>query len=143
MHQMQRGLLIVVVLMVFGATIVLPDLECAAKLQEQWEILQTEQFMKGICRNKECSYEAYALLQGALNYSGTSSDIEVEEYQKEQDMAGNEYYYGISWSEIQENLFCEGKHCFNDDSIIVICVNRHSRSGNVKNKYYDIVSGKD
>ena len=143
MRQIQRVLLMAAVVVMIGVGIVLPQLESAKKLQSQWELLQAERFMERICRNKECSYEEYVLLHGVLNYTGISSVIWVEEYQKEQDMAGNTYYYGISWGEIQEILFLEGRYCFHEDSVIVLGVNRNSGSGNQKNKYYDIVSGKD
>lgn len=143
MQIIQRVLLVAAVIMIIGWGICFPCMEGMSKLQHQWELLQTERFLNQICRDKECSYEEYTLLHGALNYYGTDSTIEMEEYQKEQDMEGNNYYYGITWNEIREKLFAEGQYCFSEDSVIVLCVDRNDITGSQKNKYYDIVSGKD
>jgi len=143
MQQIQRFFLIAAVIVIIALGTLLPHVESAKKLQTQWELLQVERFMELVCRNKECSYEDYVLLHGALNYAGTSSVIEIEEYRTEQDMEGNVYYYGISWDELREMLFFDEQYYFSDNSVLVVCVNRNGGIGNQKRKYYDIVSGKD
>ena len=143
MQQIQRIFLIGAVIVIVSLGILLPHVENAKKLQNQWEQLQVERFMEQICRKQDCSYEEYVLLHGALNYTWIGSVIEMEEYRVEHDMEGNVYYYGISWDEIKEILFLEEQYRFSDNSVLVVCVNRSSGIGNQKRKYYNIVSGKD
>lgn len=135
MRILQRVALIVLVLAGIMIGWKLLYTEQKEKISKQWEALQTEKFMKKICRNGYCSYEEFALYEAALNGIGKHSTVRLEEAQREWDLSGKVYYYQISWEEIEEQMIRTGIYDFQEESILKVSVN--------KGNYYDIVFRKD
>ena len=140
MQIIQRMLLVLLMIFGLGFGILLLNLEQEEKVQKQWEALQIERFVGKISRRGTCTYEEYLLCHEALNYSGNTSVIAIETYQKEEDMSGEKYYYMISWEEIQEMLYRNGRFDFDEESVIVVSVSRKNKMKSLETKYYNIVA---
>lgn len=134
----QRVLLIISFFAVLLFGIITFNQKKEEKLQNQWEVIQTELFLNKICRRMSISEEEYFKFNTSLNYSDVVSKIEIEEYRREEDMKGNSYYFVVSWNELQKLLAEEGNCQFNEESVIRITVENTTR--NIKNVYYGIVS---
>lgn len=134
----QRVLLIVSFFAVLLFGIITFNQKKEEKLQNQWEVIQTELFLNKICRRMSISEEEYFKFNTSLNYSDVVSKIEIEEYRREEDMKGNSYYFVVSWNELQKLLAEEGNCQFKEESVIRITVENTTR--NIKNVYYGIVS---
>ncbi len=143
MQVFQRMLLVIIIIVGLILSLMFPKLERAEKIAKQWETSQIERFVGKICRLGNCTYEEYLVCHRALNDTGNISGIEIEAYQKEKDMSGENYYYMTSWEEIREALYQKGKFTFSKESVVVINVKRKSKIKTVKNEYYDIVSGRN
>ncbi len=141
MHSAQRVLLVIVMIFICGIAVSCHEQE--NKLQGQWETVQTERFLKKLCRTEYISREEYLQYTTALNYKGTASEIRIEEYQREWDAEGSLYYYLISWEEILRTLTEKGNYTFETGSVVKITISRQSRRNQVRNSYHGIISGKE
>lgn len=106
------------------------------RFHQQWEKIHTERFLKKIGKKGYCAYEDYLLLCEVLNYRGVESAIYLEEYQEEQDLQGQSYYYFIPWNELGEKLEKNQIYVFTEGSVIRIKVCRRSRKIEAVQDYY-------
>lgn len=138
----QRILLCIVlfVILVGGTKLLYKEQE--EHLTEYWECIQAEQFISSICRTGQCTYAEYETFLNSLNYAGTFSKIELEEYQVESDLTGKHYRYPVVWSEILKCMMEEGVYYFRQGSVIEMRISRTKRLGNEQNRYYDFVKMK-
>ncbi len=138
----QRVLLtaVVMIFVVFSLYLVCNGTE--EKLQTQWEKIQTELFLEGVCRTGQVSLDRYSQYISILNSSGCCFEIVMEEYQQEQDWEGNEYYYPVSWDELKRCLLEQESWMARENSVIKITVLQKKNGTMIKNDYYGIVSGK-
>ena len=124
MHIVQRMLLLLMIILLLTMGLGMVCREKESRLRNQWERIQTQLFLQKICRNRSLVQEEFISYVYALNCGGTGSEIIVEQYRAEQDLAGNLYYYLISWEELQKILW-QGKDCiFEPGSIIRIKIGR-------------------
>ena len=69
MRIMQRVVMIVLLVVLFGMGRVFIVFVQEEKLMEQWEKMQTERFMVKLCRDGKCTYEDFLLYADALNHN--------------------------------------------------------------------------
>ena len=62
------------------------------------------------------------LFHKALNLGSVSSEIRLEEYQKESNSAEKPCYYLVLWDEISEQLVEDGVYEFEKGSVINVCI---------------------
>lgn len=143
MQIVQRALLIMTMIIVLMVGTIVICREKEEKLQKQWECVQTERFLGKICRNGSISLDEYMEYNTTLNHAGTVSKIRIEEYQREQDITGRNYYYLVSWEELQDCFMKEGACDFKTESVIKISVEQKSMGQSMKNSYYGVIYGKE
>lgn len=115
----------------------------ADNLSKEWEAAQTERFLNKLCRTGQCSQEEYRIFFEALKCSGNTIEISIEEYKTEQDLEKKRYYATVSWEEIKNFLWKEGRYDFSEHSIVLVEVlqsgrivkNKSRRFGRVIKKY--------
>lgn len=133
--------LVIIVFLVTGIDMVCKEKE--EKIKIQWERMQTELFLQELCRNKYLGQNDYMIFAESLMHSKASSEISIEEYKKEQDLAGNIYYYFISWEELQESIWKEEGYFFEPGSVIRIKVEHQGKNKSVTNCYYGLITGEE
>ena len=110
--------------------------------QGQWEAVQTERFIKKICKSGMLSLQEYMLYCNMWVSDGSSYEIKIEEYRKEQDIQGRCYYYLVTWEELK-NTFRREEFCtFEEESVIRMEVRKQGCVERI-NEYYGIVSGEE
>lgn len=143
LRTVQRGLLVLVLVGFLVSGTLMVQQGNVERMQKQWERHQVERFLGKICRTGCLSYIDCQKFLSSLNYTGMTSEITLEEYQREQDMKGKKYYYLISWEEMQKTM-SEIEQCkVKNGSIIVLSINKSGRGWKEKTSYYGIVSGKE
>ena len=134
-------LLLLVMLFLFGISITVFEKE--ERLLQQWEVIQTECFMQKLCKTGQCSYEDIWTYMEALNGFYDTYVIRIEEFQRETDIAGNLYYYYVSWEEVQKQLMEREGYVFTKESVLAITVSRNRGEQSTEQKYYDVVVGEN
>jgi len=138
-HIAQRTLLVTTVTVLFLSGIFFVYGYRAEKICEQWETLQTELFVEQAARTRKLTEEEYTSYVESLNYSGVRSEVRIEEYQKEEDVAGDIYFRLVSSEEIEEEFSNFGEIYFRPESIIKITVCRTFGKRNRINIYVKTV----
>ena len=93
-------------------------------LVEKQENVYMERFVSKICRTGSITYEEYLLFHKALSQRGNQIEIRIDEYQREQDLEGKNYYPPVIWEELWKVLQVEKMYYFAEDSIVKVVVNR-------------------
>lgn len=124
MRVAQRYLLLSVTALILVPCALFLTKEAGDRMEEQYEKMYLERFVSDICRTGRLTYEEYYLFHHALSQNGNRIEITISEYQREQDLEGNNYYVPIVWKEIQAVLY-ENKQCyFAENSIVKVTVKR-------------------
>lgn len=142
MRIMQRLILILSLGVFFVFGMAWNNQRMAVKLQKQWENKNVDTMLKKICRTGMISLRDYVVLRESLASKITIAEIKVEEYQKEQDLDGNFFYYLITWQELGEWLLAEEQYFFQTDSVIKITVDCMVQGQQIENTYYGKIEGK-
>ena len=122
MTHLQRSVMVMILAGIFLFGILFCSKESSEKIREQWIHIKTEQFLEKMCRVGKCSYEELQLFHKALNLGSVSSEIRLEEYQKESNSAEKPCYYLVLWDEISEQLVEDGVYEFEKGSVINVCI---------------------
>lgn len=140
MQTVQRMLLVLLasVCLVTGITVVFE--KKWEKRYSQWENLKTEQFLQQICRTGSVSLAEYTDYGIGLSLMGAGFEIQIEEYQREQDLDGKSYYYLVTWEEVKSRLQEDGRYVFQRESVLKLVVNRERFGKTGKSEYYIIIS---
>ncbi len=133
--------LVVIVLLMVGAKMTVRDRE--EKMRTQWESVQTERFLKQICRRESLSWNEYMYFFETLNRSGSKLNIRIDIYRTEQDLAGEVYYFLRSWEELQEYYYEESTWYLETGSIIRVEIGWQTEDKSGKNVYYGRITGKE
>lgn len=128
-------LLIILILLLCYAT---ESLDTGKKEQvlNDWETIQTEQFLNRLCRNGICSFDEYLRFYQSLLPGKNMLEIRIEEYKREQDLGNSAYYSLVSWEDIKDIILTDGKYWFTEESIILIEVQQTGRTGKKTNRRF-------
>jgi len=141
-HSAQRTLLIIMIAMILLLGISEIHMEKSEKLKEQWETIQTEQFMRQVVRTGRLDKKEYIAYKESLNYSGVSTEVRIEEYQKEEDITGKIHFRLLSSQEIEREIFNSGEILFRAGSLIKITVFRNTGRKNSHKEYIETIERK-
>lgn len=143
MQVVQRGVMLIlaVLLLLSGKCAMLR--EHMKQQQEQWEEMQTERFLGKIAGTGACTYDDLIVYQESLQHSGAGQEIRLEEYRKEEALAGEEYWYLVTWEEILDVLIKEGRYEFQRGSALELNVRNSVGIGGMRRSYYEVVMGKE
>ena len=138
MRSLQRIVLVsgIVVFLFLGTSVVYRQKEDV--LWEQWEQVLAERILGKVCRTGKITWADYRQLLTGLENGGVTG-IEIEEYCREEDIHGKEYYYLVSWEEHKQEFRTEGYCLFEEGSIVEIRIRRKERFGESCNLYGTIV----
>ena len=142
MRVLQRMVLIILLLVVYFGGRTVTVLQREAKLVSQWEALQTDLFLRRLCEVGQIFYEDVLLYVDSLEQRGGNLSVRLEELQREQDFEGNIYYYPVSWEELLEQMTMGKGYRLEEDSILVIIVERYNRKQRVETRYCEVVPRK-
>lgn len=128
MRVAQRYLLLAVIFLILLPCALFLTKEVWVRMAEEYEKMYLDRFVSKICRTGRISYEEYALFHKALSQHGNRIEISISVYQREQDLAGNNYYSPIVWKELLE-LLRENEQChFAENSIVNVIVKRWEKT---------------
>ena len=142
MKSMQRMVLSILLVVSFLFGISFTVLQREEKLVAQWEAIQTGRFLTKSCKNRNITYEDVLLYKASLEHHKHKLRIRLEELQRETDMEGNVYYHTVSWEEILEQMALQNYYDLQEDSILVVRVERYNKTKWVETRYYELVLGK-
>ena len=142
MHLAQRMLLTVMAAAVLLSGVYTVYGTKAEKMRKQWEIIQTERFMGKAVRSGEVTEEEFTRYVDSLNYFGVSTTVQIEEYQRAEDMEGKIYFRLVSAGECQKEIERDGILRFRDGSVVKITVFRTSGKKKRESGYVELISGK-
>ena len=135
----QRAVLIIALVFLVFFGIWIPSQKREERFVQQWEKLQTERFLNKVVESGKCTYEEVMMFYDALNYDGISTELELKEFQEEQNRYGDSYWYLVSWNEILTSLMEEGVYFFRKGSVLELSVKRNNGTTETKYRYCDIV----
>ena len=128
MRVAQRYLLLAVIFLVLLPGALFLTKEVWERMAEKYEKMYLERFVSKICRTGKLTYEEYALFHEALRQHGNRIEISISVYQREQDLAGNNYYSPVVWKELLE-IMRENEQChFAENSIVNVIVKRWEKT---------------
>lgn len=137
----QRTCLITMLIVFFmsGASLLYGEKE--DKLLQRWEQVQSEDFLKHLCRTGSCSLDEYLQFCQTLSKGGIEAEICVMEYQKERDAEKKVYYYLISWEEIRKQLLENGAYYFEEGNVLKVSVMQKSRTKSRQQTHFGMIDG--
>lgn len=138
MSSVQRIWMIIILAVFSFLGIWFVSMENNEKVLKQWQEIQTEHFMDKLAKTGICTWEDIRALHLALNISGVTSELSLEEYKKEADKGDVPFYSLISWTEISEQLV-EKQYDFDKRSIVKLCISVKKKRFFKEYEYYVIV----
>ena len=143
MKIVQRLILILAVSVFCAFGMAWNNRQVTIKIQKQWENKNIDTMLKKICRTERISLQDDVVSWEELAFNSIIAEIKVEEYQKEQNLDGDSFYYLITWQELGECLLTEEQYFFRTDSVIKITVDCMVQGKHIKNTYYGKIGRKD
>lgn len=122
MQILQRSFSILLILFFLMFAIEFIFQERESNTYQQWQEIQISRFLQQIRKEGKCSYKQYQWFYDALNRLGVTIEVALKEYQREIDIAGNVYWYLVSWEEIKEIFIQKEYYVFQANSIVELCI---------------------
>ena len=143
MRILQRMVLVFGVVMFMFVGMSVAFLQKKEKMQNQWEQVLGEKFLSKLCNTEKFTFIEYQQLLNGLEKGSSIIGIEIEEYRKEEDLQGNNYYYLVAWEELKTKLLSVG-HCrFQKGSIVRLKIQWSNEAEVMDKSYWNIVTGKE
>ncbi len=142
MRVLQRIVIVIACVMCLVGVPAVPLLQRQERVLKQWEKIQTERFLKEICMGGSIETADYQQLLAGLEMAGNLRGIEIEEFCKEQDISGSEYYHLILWEELKNKLWKDGCCAFEEGSILNVTIKRQNHTETSVGIYWRIINGR-
>lgn len=143
MQILQRIVLIAGTVLLFLLSVSAVSRQTKEKFREQREQILINRFLSKTSRTGYFSFTEYQQLCMGLKSDDIVVGIEIDEFRKEQDVNGKDYYYLVLWKD-RTSDFLEEEYCwFRKESIICVRVKRENRKGISDRTYWEIVAGRE